>query len=117
MAARVLGLGEGLTPSGDDLLVGLLAVLHAAGRAKALLPPPVRRRFLRDVMDGTSDLSAEFLRSAVHGDFSEPVVLLVRSLFAPVPREWRSRARALAAVGHSSGVDAMVGMILGSRLL
>jgi hypothetical protein len=117
MAPRILGLGKGLTPSGDDLLVGLLAVLHAAGRLQKILPTSVHRRFLHEVVAQTSDLSAEFIRCALAGDFAEPVVLLVRSLFAPGPHRWQLHAGSLAAMGHSSGVDAMVGVVLGSRLL
>src|SRR6185312_14326963 len=38
-ASGLLGLGEGLTPAGDDCLVGALAVLHAIGH-----PAPRSRR-------------------------------------------------------------------------
>ncbi len=117
VAARVLGLGEGLTPSGDDLLVGLLVVLHITGRLKAVLRPPVHHRFLREMMARTSDLSAEFIRCALEGDFAEPVALFVRSLFAQELRTWPLHAASLASVGHSSGIDAMVGIVLGCRLL
>jgi hypothetical protein len=117
VAARVLGLGEGLTPSGDDLLVGLLSVLHITGRLNAVLPTPMRPRFLKEVMARTSDLSAEFIRCALEGDFAEPVVLLARSLFDQEPYAWPLHATSLAATGHSSGIDAMVGMVLGCRLV
>jgi len=116
-AAHLLGLGEGLTPSGDDLLVGLLVVLHMTGRLKAVLPSPMHYRFLKEVTAGTSDLSGEFIRCALEGEFCEPVVLLVRSLFAREQHAWPLHAVSLAAMGHSSGIDAMVGIVLGCRLL
>lgn len=116
-AARVVGLGAGLTPSGDDLLVGLLAVLYTAGQAEVGLSPAVQSRFLQEVQARTSDLSTEFIRCALAGHFAEPLTFLVRSLFTQVPHEWHAYAHALAAVGHSSGVDAMVGMVLGCRLV
>jgi hypothetical protein len=114
---QILGLGEGLTPSGDDLLVGLLAVLHITGRLEEVFPSAAHQRVLQDVLTQTSDLSAEFIRCALEGDFAEPVALFVRSLFALGSHEWHAYARSLAAVGHSSGVDAMVGIMLGCRLL
>jgi hypothetical protein len=114
---QLLGLGEGLTPSGDDLWIGLLAVLHITGRLEEVFPSNAHQRVLQDVLARTSDLSAEFIRCALEGDFAEPVALFVRSLFASGWREWHAYARSLAAVGHSSGVDAMVGIVLGCRLL
>jgi hypothetical protein len=113
---RLLGLGEGLTPSGDDLLVGLIVVLHKIGMSEASLPSARHGRFLQEVMAKTSDLSSEFLRCGMEGDFAEPLVLLVDSLFAQEPDVWPLHAANLAAWGHSSGVDAMVGMVLGCRL-
>ncbi len=117
MAERVLGLGDGLTPSGDDLLVGFLALLHATGRLEEALPSSARHQFLQYVMSGTSDLSSEFIRFALEGDFAEPLVLLVRSLLGQELHGWQSQACSLAAVGHSSGIDAMAGIVFGSRLL
>jgi hypothetical protein len=116
IADRLLGLGEGLTPSGDDLLVGLIVVLHKIGMSEASLPSARHGRFLQEVMAKTSDLSSEFLRCGMEGDFAEPLVLLVDSLFAQEPDVWPLHAANLAAWGHSSGVDAMVGMVLGCRL-
>jgi Protein of unknown function (DUF2877) len=117
MVSQVVGLGEGLTPSGDDLLVGLLAVLHVTGRLHTVLPPAQHQQFLQTVSTGTPALSAEFLHSALDGDFAELVACLVRSLLTPAPDRWPVHAASLAAVGHSSGIDAMVGMVLGCRLL
>jgi hypothetical protein len=117
MVSQVVGLGEGLTPSGDDLLVGLLAVLHVTGRLHTVLPLAQCQQFLQTVSAGTLALSAEFLRCALEGDFAEPITCLVRSLFTLPPGGWPVHAASLAAVGHSSGIDAMVGMVLGCRLL
>jgi hypothetical protein len=66
---------------------------------------------------GTSQLSGEFLRCAFAGHFAEPLVMLVRALGAPATDAWLTHAATLATVGQSSGVDAMVGIALGCRLL
>jgi hypothetical protein len=113
----LVGLGEGLTPSGDDFLVGLLAVLHVTGFLPCRAGSPVREQFSQCVRLGTSQLSGEFLRCAFEGHFAEPLVMLVRALCAPESDAWPAHAATLAAVGHSSGVDAMVGIALGCRLL
>lgn len=113
----LVGLGEGLTPSGDDCLVGLLAVLHMTGFLPALCSPAVHEQFCQCVRLGTSQLSGEFVRCALEGHFAEPVVRLIHALCTPHTGVWQTHAAALAAVGHSSGVDAMVGIALGCRLL
>jgi hypothetical protein len=117
LVKALVGLGEGLTPSGDDFLVGLLAVLHVTGFLPCSAASPVREQFCECVRLGTSQLSGEFLRCAFEGHFAEPLVMLVRALCVPATDAWPAHATTLAAVGHSSGVDAMVGIALGCRLL
>ena len=117
MVQALVGLGEGLTPSGDDFLVGLLAVLHVIGFLSCSADASVHAQFCQYVHLGTTRLSGEFLRCAFAGHFAEPLVMLVRALWAPDAGTWPAHAATLAAVGHSSGVDAMVGIVLGSRLL
>ena len=117
LVKALVGLGEGLTPSGDDFLVGLLAVLHVTGFLSCSVASPVHEQFCQCVRLGTSQLSGEFLRCAFEGHFAELLVMLVRALWAPATDAWPAHAATLAAVGHSSGVDAMVGIALGCRLL
>ena len=117
LVQALVGLGEGLTPSGDDFLVGLLAVLHLTGFLPCRADSPVHAQFCACVRLGTSQLSGEFLRCAFAGHFAEPLAMLVRALCAPEADTWLAHAATLATVGHSSGVDAMVGIALGCRLL
>jgi hypothetical protein len=117
LVKALVGLGEGLTPSGDDFLVGLLAVLHLTGSLPWRAGSPVHTQFCQCVRLGTSQLSGEFLRCAFEGHFAEPLVMLMRALCTPASDAWPAHAATLAAVGHSSGVDAMVGIALGCRLL
>jgi hypothetical protein len=117
LLARLVGIGEGLTPSGDDLVVGLLAVLHATGHFPVALPVEARRRLLQHGQARTTDLSIEFLRCALEGHFAEPLALFVAALLAGTGEEWQDYAALLATVGHSSGVDAMVGVVLGGWLV
>ena len=117
LVKALVGLGEGLTPSGDDFLVGLLAVLHVTGSLPCSAASPVHAQFCQCVRLGTTQLSGEFLRCAFEGHFAEPLVMLVHALCALETDAWPAHTATLAAVGHSSGVDAMVGIALGGRLL
>lgn len=113
MASQLIGLGEGLTPSGDDLLVGFLAVLHIAGQTSLIQPLTA---LIEPYLINTPDLSGAFLRYALEGHFAEPLVQLVRALYDASSPDWPDHAANLARVGHSSGVDAMVGIALASRI-
>ncbi|MEV0623468.1 DUF2877 domain-containing protein [Nonomuraea sp. NPDC050404] len=113
--ARLVGFGPGLTPSGDDLLVGVLAVLSRGGGGAAFhtLASVVRRHAGR-----TTDVGAHYLRLAAGGHFGEPIVNLVDALVtgagrAAVP----ARTKAALRVGASSGADGVAGVLLGLRAL
>ena len=113
--ASLVGLGPGLTPSGDDALVGLLAALHrlapAGDASLALLGPAVARHLHR-----TGDISAHYLRLAVAGHVGERLVALCDALARGVDRDVDTAAAAVAATGATSGADALLGVVAGVRL-
>lgn len=109
------GLGIGLTPSGDDALVGMLAVAQCAGRAGES-----RAEFAARLGDGLStEVSLGYLRLALGGEFSIPVLRLMNALTAPAgsagaPKSSHNlAARAVhevSRIGHSSGADLLAGV-------
>ena len=107
--ARLLGLGIGLTPSGDDFLCGALAGLLLSGREEHFFAYQLRREILRRLQD-TGDISAAFLSCAAEGLFSLPVISLAdlpdsEKIFSDFRR-----------IGHSSGFDTLCGVLYGLRL-
>jgi hypothetical protein len=104
--ARVLaGRGPGLTPSGDDVLGGVLFALRAA-RGPAEEP---RLSAVADAVD-TGVIARAFLRWAARGQALAPVHDLLESAVAGNRNAARAAARALAAVGESSGSDFALGL-------
>jgi len=102
-----LGRGDGLTPYGDDVLCGWLAVHRAAGVATDAVDADVRAGLGRTTM-----LSATLLDCALHGEVLPEFAAYVASLVTP-PATSVSPARvALTRVGHSSGR----GLLAGARL-
>jgi hypothetical protein len=105
-AEALIGLGPGLTPSGDDYFGGMLVALRACGRAAqgaALwrwLEPrlPVR----------TSAISAAHLAAAAEGEAHEALHLCIAELFRK-SGAWSAVLSELDAVGHCSGWDALAG--------
>ena len=102
--ARLVGRGDGLTPLGDDVLCGWLAVHRAAGVATDAVDEAVRSHLGR-----TTLLSATLLDCALHGEVIPEFAAYLASLGSP---DETHRAADLAAVGHTSGG----GMLHGARL-
>lgn len=114
----LLGLGPGLTPSGDDVLCGLLGggrtiatalgaarldrALHDAGVTLAALAP-----------ERTTAVSAALIAHAAGAELSRPACGLLRALLGRTPVA--PALDALLAVGHSSGRDLAVGLAMGVR--
>jgi hypothetical protein len=112
--ASLIGRGPGLTPSGDDALVGLLAVLHRLGPARdgslELLGPAVAAHLHR-----TGDSSAHYLRLAVAGHLGERLIALRDALATDDAVD--AAVAAVVATGATSGADALLGVDGGLRLL
>jgi hypothetical protein len=111
-ALGLVGLGEGLTPAGDDCLCGVLAALHRCAspilddaRVAGTLAEAARTR--------TTDLGREFLLHAIGSRFAEPLLDLVSG----DPRRAEAGVRALRTFGASSGADTLAGVRLAALAL
>jgi hypothetical protein len=100
-AAEQVGRGDGLTPYGDDVLCGWLAIHRAAGVATPRMDTAVRALLHR-----TTLLSATLLDCAMHGEVLPQFAAWVGALGTPSEPE---AATALAAVGHTSGRGLLAG--------
>ncbi len=111
-AVPLLGLGPGLTPSGDDLLVGLLAALRAL-EGRSSFDGPASERLLAETGRRTNAVSFTFVSHALEGRFSEPLHRLVTHLAAGTPDEVERAMAALGAWGATSGLDTALGAVIG----
>lgn len=103
----LVGLGEGLTPAGDDYLVGALAILHRLAGGWPVCAPSPARALAEQAQAGTTTVGAAFLAHAVAGEFSEPLRDLVMASSADAAR---AAAGVLARMGATSGADTLAGM-------
>lgn len=109
-AVRLIGLGSGLTPSGDDFLCGLLA---GAAILKLEQHPFITslKTLIREHLQDTIDISAAFLACALENQFS----LAVNSL-GEVP-SYTNMKESFLAIGHSSGIDTLCGVYFALDIL
>lgn len=110
-AIGLLGLGPGLTPSGDDFLVGALATLDATGECDA--HAALARAIIAALPAATSPLSACFLRAAAAGHAGES---LHRAVWAVMAGDAGVAIAAVDTIGHSSGWDMLAGVIATLRV-
>jgi hypothetical protein len=106
----LIGLGPGLTPSGDDLLCGALIALHGLGRrGEGVL--------LYGALEGTLNtathaISRAHVRAAGEGAGSAALHDLLGDLLAGRQERLAERLRAIDGIGHSSGWDGLAGAVM-----
>lgn len=107
----LLGMGAGLTPSGDDLALGFLLALNRWGQvlAPGLDLKLLNREIVRAAYERTTLLSANLIDCASQGQADERLILGLDGLLSETCDPGASAA-SLASWGNSSGVDALVGM-------
>ncbi len=112
-ALAIVGLGPGLTPSGDDVIAGALVGLHATGRGA--LARRIGAALDGRLGDRTTAFSADLVRLAARGHAAGEMIRLVRALHSTGPGRPAEPDRALAGllrVGHTSGADLATGLFL-----
>ena len=109
---QLLGLGPGLTPSGDDFVVGCLA-----GLAISTQNERERIRFLADIADSleissTTLISRQHLSDACRLLFAQALAELAVAI-ATGAADVLVRLNAALAVGAHSGADGVAGLLFG----
>lgn len=107
---RIIGLGYGLTPSGDDSVIGALAYTRIfSPRTHLQLSHAVSQ-----LLDRTTMVSATYLRHGTRGYFSHLLANTLRGFYdTPSP----DALRQLLQTGHSSGEDTARGILTAHRTI
>ena len=111
-AAAMIGLGPGLTPSGDDFLVGLFATLNIA-----LSPCYPLRAICGEVVviarSSTNAISVAALANAARGRVRESIAALARELIDGMPAGLIRALDRVLAIGATSGAEIAAGLAFG----
>ena len=116
---KLIGYGKGLTPDGDDYLLGYLAALSPWQLTPELLAHQNRlQSLIKPLLPRTTDISRHYLNRALDGHFSQPVSMLQQQLTSQAPTAAViNAAEQVMQFGASSGVDCLAGMLHGLRSL
>ncbi|MGD8111150.1 DUF2877 domain-containing protein [Vibrio sp. TRT 17S01] len=122
--AHNLGKGQGLTPSGDDFICGVLVLLTYASQYSGFYQSScdtARARIIKACSlqwHTTTDVSRHYLQQACEGDFSQPVAWLVYSIFNSTSlNEVEEKINNVFEIGSSSGIDIVSGILFGAHCL
>ncbi|GLW07669.1 hypothetical protein Misp01_27990 [Microtetraspora sp. NBRC 13810] len=115
-AERLVGLGPGLTPSGDDVLAGLLLALRHLGQAsdtgRAIwLAGWLSAAVTFEARSRTTPISATLLHCASRGQASSEVLAVLRGIAGHQALE--PALLRLLQLGHTSGADLAWGLRIG----
>ena len=115
----LIGLGAGSTPSGDDVLVGIIAAMslfeHVYDQAKEALA--LLRTGIQDTARARTALpSAQMLLAACSDAFPEPIIALLESIAAINTSEdaLLESAAHVSQLGHHSGLAILSGLMVAS---
>jgi hypothetical protein len=101
------GLGNGLTPAGDDFLMGVMLwawLTHPT-------PGSFCRTLLQATVSRTTTLSAAFLRAAARGECSVSWHALLAALSEGTEAEITAAVQEVLACGATSGADTLAGFL------
>ena len=108
-AEVLIGLGAGLTPSGDDFLGGAMIALRALGQPA--IADSVADWVLPLARTRTHPISFAHLACAAGGEGADAIHLILASLCRPGCPELVPALDGVAAIGHTSGWDALAGVV------
>ncbi|WP_426351166.1 DUF2877 domain-containing protein [Alloiococcus sp. CFN-8] len=105
----LVGRGKGLTPSGDDILMGYILALKAykkEGNIERLLIPQLNR---------TTIVSKSYYSALFKGYISSDLVTLIEYFEERDISKVNQAIRRVQAIGHTSGYDMLFGFYLGLK--
>lgn len=114
---KLIGFGEGLTPSGDDFLAGVLSAIHFiqkkdSASSKAL---PHLIAAIEGNIQRTNQISGHFLRYAAAGLWGLSTERFLTALFREQDDDLQHAINKKLSHGETSGMDEIFGILFGLR--
>lgn len=109
-AKSLVGLGPGLTPSGDDMLSGICAIARLHQPFAMLIETALQNLCLSEL---TGKVSAELLKLAITGHYAESIIILLNSLIKDDLMSFVEGCSLMLRTGSSTGEDCLTGLFYG----
>lgn len=108
-ARKLAGVGPGLTPAGDDLLLGSMYGLWATQPASAA--SELAEGMADVAIERTHALSAAWLAAGARGEAAQPWHQLIAAIASSDGAALQAAALRILPTGHTSGADALAGFM------
>jgi hypothetical protein len=115
---KLVGLGPGLTPCADDFLSGFASSLGWVSRSFEKHIDYVDRinEEIATQAGKTNLLSRQLLKHATKGEINERAEKLLTAILRGPSSEIEPLVREVMEIGETSGIDMMVGILLGVEI-
>lgn len=110
-----MGRGLGLTPSGDDCITGICAVLSALEGANQTFLDKLKSYLDERGRKRTTHIALEYLLYASENKFHSHVLQLSYEIGKQRGDEFLKALEEIKEIGHTSGADTVVGMLIGMK--
>ena len=117
VVSSIMGLGSGSTPTGDDVLLGALALLDAAGDEHATMLRGIVDQIITEMPLVTTGVSLALLRAATARQHAELTGNLVTAVVRGDANDVVRAIPLIEAVGATSGRDTVRGVDIAVRSL
>lgn len=114
-AMKLVGLGQGLTPSGDDFLVGIMLAFSTIEN-EMLHKEKWASQVVKESEKKTNVISYSALKYAEIGETRESIALLIQALFTQKTEVVEQELLNVMTIGSSSGTEITWGIISGLLL-
>ncbi len=108
-AAGLVGLGDGLTPAGDDWIMGCLLGAHIILAEHELLS--MAQSIVEAIAGRTTPLSSASIRAAARGECGIAWHALLGAMESTDLPGIKDAARRIMSRGHTSGADSLAGFV------
>lgn len=106
---QFIGLGIGLTPSGDDFLLGLFSVFHYYHTSEWRLVLEYKADLLQYIKERTTLVSYYMLKQMIYGQTNEALKIVIET----GPDMTLKDLEMFLHIGSTSGTDMLVGVLVG----
>lgn len=110
-----IGRGLGLTPSGDDVITGICAVLTALEGTNQTFLQELNAYLLAHGRKRTTHIALEYLHYATDNKFHTHLLEICTVLDKPQGPEFLKALEEMKKMGHTSGADTLVGILVGIK--
>ena len=112
-AGKIIGLGQGFTPSGDDFLIGFLVIYNSL--SQTIARKPIHLEF-EQLAAKTNWISAKLVDYAQHLQVDDQLLRVIHSM-SNKQDDTVTALEALIPRGHTSGIDIAAGAVLGLSVI